>query len=160
MKKVSQFLMLFVICVSFGCMSDNNKEIYLMPNKYQGVVVVIYNKEHGVDAEKRDGKVIYKIPKNGILITNEKIESSIADMRYYYENEVPSNEIQYCWGCKLSKKRIMIFKGSKGVYSANNNTLDYSVFLVGTKNNEDSLYRVLDNLDLVKLLDESVVFNK
>jgi len=59
-------------------------EIFLIPENYKGTIYIIYNQKDGVDKEYENGKRVYRIPSNGILLTKFRDEYGIINQEYYY----------------------------------------------------------------------------
>jgi hypothetical protein len=59
------------------------KELYLIPAKFEGKFRVVYGEECGVHPTYENGRRVMKIPNNGILIVKPKSESGLVDNEYY-----------------------------------------------------------------------------
>lgn len=84
------FLQLFVFFVTvsllISCEHHCTPEVFLIPDGYRGSIYIIYNQKQGVDKEYGRGKRIYRIPRNGILLTKFKDEYGIINQEYYYSS--------------------------------------------------------------------------
>ncbi len=58
-------------------------ETFLIPENYRGKVRIIYDKACGSRPIMKNGRRLYQIPANGILITQFKGEYGIIDQEYY-----------------------------------------------------------------------------
>ena len=67
-------------------LSCNNPEpeTYLIPRKFTGRVSVIFNRKDGTPPKYENGRRVYEIPANGILLTQFKDEYGLVDHQYYY----------------------------------------------------------------------------
>jgi hypothetical protein len=125
-------------------------ESYLIPYKYIGKVNVIFNQEHGNLPLYENGRRLYKIPSNGILLTRFKDEEGYFDHIYYYldttGNKKPLKIFHYDYNKDGTVKWIIsdsneigIFgDGTTGVYG--NSKYRYQEFKV-------SNFRLLDSIN-------------
>jgi hypothetical protein len=58
-------------------------ETLLIPNDFRGSFVVYFEESCGTDAEYQNGRRVYRIPQDGILITKFKRDSGIIDDEFY-----------------------------------------------------------------------------
>lgn len=82
-------IMTFTILISFlmsltGCYNHPEPETYLIPKGFTGRVNVIFNQKNGAAIKYENGRRIYEIPSNGILLTQFKDEYGIINHQYYY----------------------------------------------------------------------------
>ncbi len=59
-------------------------EDYLIPNDYKGRVCIIFNRNQGAPTKYENGRRVYQIPDNGILLTQFKDEYGLIDHHYYH----------------------------------------------------------------------------
>jgi len=59
-------------------------ETFLIPKDFRGQITLIYNEPCGQTVPKVDGRLIYKIPDNGVMILTNKFETGIIDQEYYF----------------------------------------------------------------------------
>lgn len=59
-------------------------ETFLIPKDFRGQITLIYNEDCGQTVPKVDGRLIYKIPDNGVMILANKFETGIIDQEYYF----------------------------------------------------------------------------
>ena len=117
-------------------------EIFVLPNDFEGAVIVLYNKKDG-QPEKYDekGNRVYTIPKNGILKTKFKFQEGWRDIKYTYKNGIqlryliPSDNV---WNDTINNNSV--YKDSIYVYKSTSS----GDFLVGKPKQIDSLWEVLD----------------
>ena len=67
-----------------SCKTNPESEDYLIPKGFIGRATVIFNQEKGVPPKYENGRRIYELPPNGILVTQFKAEYGIIDHRYFY----------------------------------------------------------------------------
>jgi hypothetical protein len=68
---------------TLGC-TRANKAIFLIPNHYSGEVVVIFNQKNGSSKKDKNGRRLYEIPDNGILLTKNSREKGKFNYKFYY----------------------------------------------------------------------------
>ncbi|MBS1492282.1 MAG: hypothetical protein JST55_02155 [Bacteroidetes bacterium] len=56
----------------------------LIPEGYRGKIYIIYDQPCGVEIPKENGREIYRIPSNGILICKKQQEFGTLDYNYYF----------------------------------------------------------------------------
>jgi hypothetical protein len=81
MRNMIIYLWLFTIVM--GC-KNPEPETYLIPEGFKGRVNIIFNQPKGVPAKYENGRRIYQVPIDGILLTQFKDEYGIIDHKYYY----------------------------------------------------------------------------
>ena len=59
-------------------------ETFLVPKDFRGQITLIYEESCGETIPKVNGRLIYKIPDNGVLILANKFETGIIDQEYYF----------------------------------------------------------------------------
>lgn len=102
-------LLFFLLIGLVFALSKAEPEIYLIPENYNGVILVFCDQPNGVTQQLDGRKRVYQIPENGILFTqnkwnsgshnrkffyvknNEKIEINEVNSNYYYKNENDSD---------------------------------------------------------------------
>jgi hypothetical protein len=62
-------------------------ETFLVPKNFRGQITLIYNEPCGQTIPKVDGRLIYKIPDNGVMILTNEFETGIIDQEYYFVDE-------------------------------------------------------------------------
>lgn len=117
-------------------------EIFVLPNDFEGAVIVLYNEENG-QPEKYDkeGNRVYIIPENGLLKTKFKFQEGWRDIKYIQEKGIqlryllPSDNV---WNDTITKKK------NDSIYVFNASHSDNYWFLVGRINDIDSLGKEMD----------------
>lgn len=84
----NQIMMTYLISLYFlvlsSCHQNAEPETYLLPQGFTGRVNVVFNQGNGAPAKYEDGRRVYQIPANGILLTQFKDEYGFVDRLYYY----------------------------------------------------------------------------
>ena len=104
MKKVFKWLGYFIVSMLLLCgvvylfwqwQYKSENEIFVMPNDFEGVVIVLFDEANG-KAVKYDGEGnrVYEVPKSGILKTQFKQEKGWGDTKYMRKN---GQNIRYLW---------------------------------------------------------------
>lgn len=83
MRNILFFACLVVFVSSCGP-KKVTPEIFLIPSDYHGAVKIIFGQACGKQETKENGKRVYIIPENGILISKFKQELGIINQEYYY----------------------------------------------------------------------------
>jgi hypothetical protein len=83
-KKITYYLLLLLTITS--CAQEAEDTIRLIPEGYQGTVLIIFNQEDGTPKEYEGGKRVYKIPENGILKTQFKPNYGVQKHEFFYVN--------------------------------------------------------------------------
>ena len=71
--------------------SHRTPEVYLIPQGYIGLVTVAFDLSTEVPCCKEDGKLIFRIPHDGVLLTQCELENGTGPVdEFYYENSMGS----------------------------------------------------------------------
>ena len=81
-KKLKYFVLL--ICISSCAQQKAEDTVRLIPEGYEGSVLVIFNQEDGEPKEYEDGKRIYRIPENGVLKTQFGPNYGVQNHQFFY----------------------------------------------------------------------------
>ncbi|HTI57517.1 DUF6843 domain-containing protein [Mucilaginibacter sp.] len=103
-------------------------ETFLIPQNFRGKITLYYGEPCGQQLQKIDGRYIYHIPQNGIMIIKNPLETGIIDQQYYV---VDSN------GRKTSKLDMLVQRDFNEEYTIEKNPHKpkrnkIAVFLGGT----------------------------
>jgi hypothetical protein len=139
------------LAIFAGCRVSSEPELFLIPENYEGVVVILFNQPNG-QMRFIDNRRLYDIPPNGILATKfPKTTHGKLDQKYYYKNVNgdKKSEIQvYSFGPSDERKNY-VMNGLYGNFTNNldsNNThnypIDYAMFTIGKTKDKDSLQAV------------------
>jgi hypothetical protein len=119
-----------------SCKQQPEAETYLIPVGFKGKVNVIFNQPKG-DAMKYDnGRRLYEIPINGILLTQFKDEEGVVNHQYYYVDSVGTRQpltIFLQEDKNSSNDTTGVFRdGTVGVYGNSDNpkSLSYQEFYI------------------------------
>jgi hypothetical protein len=134
------------LLVLSSCNQKAEPETYLVPEGFTGKVNIIFNRKEGIEKKYEDGRRIYEIPNDGILLTQFTTNDGIMDRKYYYKNQ--SGELKLLKSLEADttatdKNEIGIFlNGISGVYgnSGEPSALEYQEFLVSSYNLKDSFF--------------------
>lgn len=132
-----------------SCRTESEPELFLVPDNYQGVVIVLFNQPNGEHEKYIDGRRLFDIPQNGILATRfSRTTHGKLNQVYYYKdkNGNRKTEIQpYFFGQVDEAKNYVM----NGVYGNFTNDLDsinrnkypvqYRIFTIGKIKDKDSL---------------------
>ncbi len=154
--KIAMFISLIMSLMLYSC-NSGDKEVLILPKNYSGYIVIIYNQENGVPAKYKDGKRIYEIPPDGILKTQFKGNYGLREFtEYYFEQANPNNKIpSYAEFNKIPPNVIVGLIGANG--NANKDyegkqTVEYSLYYIGTKADIEKAMEQAEKLDIVSLV--------
>lgn len=112
-------------------------ETYLIPYGFKGKVNVIFNQSGGAAVKHENGRRVYEIPLNGILLTQFKDEEGIVNHEYYYADAAGKRTPLEIFSDKHKDKAAAevtgVFRdGTIGVYgnSTDPKSLSYQEFYV------------------------------
>ena len=134
----------FLICSLCSC-GQKVKETFLVPDGFQGRINVIFNQPNAAPIPVEDGRRIYHIPADGILITNSKLETGFIDQEYYYvdkEGKRIKIAVQDLNDKGVPEKPAVVYYGVTGVYgnSTDANPLNFAESIIASKATNDSIY--------------------
>jgi hypothetical protein len=117
----------FWLYVYFGT-RHATPETFLIPQNFRGKIVLYYGEPCGQELQKVNGRYIYHIPQNGVMIFKNPLETGIIDQEYFFVN--PD-------GKKISKIDMFIQQDFNEEYTTEKNKHEPSrnkvaVFLGGT----------------------------
>jgi hypothetical protein len=139
----------------FGC-DNGEQEIIVAPKGYKGYIVIIFNQKDGQPAKYEGKKRVYEIPQSGILKTQFTANYGWREFAEYYygkiasENRLPSfAKIE-----KVPADTVGGFMGANG--NANKDyegkeTVEYSLYYIGTRSDIERTQEQAEKLDIVKL---------
>jgi hypothetical protein len=146
-------------------------ETFLIPKDFRGRITLIYSEPCGQTVPKVDGRLIYKVPDNGIMILTNEFETGIIDHEYYFVDEngnkvgkiTPLNQHDFNEEYTLEKNmnepprnKVGIFHlGTSGGSTLNNG--DYKSHVMAV-NSWDSL-RVQNSSGFVDSFVDSILFD-
>lgn len=63
--------------------SGSTKETFLIPADFKGEFRIVYGEKGGVKPKMEDGRRIYQIPENGVLVVQPQYKNETIDHEYY-----------------------------------------------------------------------------
>src|SRR3954469_1375560 len=88
MRRINVLINLFVVIqLLVACENSPQPETYLIASGFTGRVNVIFNQKGTQPAKYENGRRIYLIPENGILLTQFAAQYGLVDHQYYYLNK-------------------------------------------------------------------------
>jgi hypothetical protein len=140
----------FCVCLANCTSRYAEKEVFYIPNKYQGPIIVLFNKIDGAVKEYNNGARIYRIPSNGILYTKFAKVEGILDHKFYYvtdsgkiEESIPSLVLPILPNEKYDSTRIFVMEGLDGGFEDDG---QYVAFCVGKTSISDRLVGAMHDL--------------
>lgn len=134
------YILLILICsLFFSC--GTTKEVYILPNDFQGKVCVFYNQTLSKGESKKNGSVMtYYVPKDGIIFI-DKESKDITDLEFYFVDSKRTIDLVFSYD-DLSNKTV-IYGGRKGWLTLpDNKEILYNSFYVGNKKTIDSINKI------------------
>ena len=152
------------ILVGCALFSDWKTEMHYLPKSYRGPVLIVYNHPRGQPVPEVEGRRIYRIPENGILLVNGPPQKTEPTW-------VPDNGMQYFAVAEKDTQRLDVLRSFSELYTrkqvcvyghvayggagSDNGRILYESYFVGKSgDNTDSLeaelhkrlFQVLDSL--------------
>lgn len=148
-------LYVFMIACVASLSIGGTREKFIIPNGYQGDVYVIHSAANGKPAERVSGTIVYRIPTDGVLQTQEPFPAGWTKPKYYYEHSSGSLQlIKEFWPStipstpeNLNNNRdigIYFLRTGSTTLVDQNCQVEYELFYVGTKAYLLSKYQPLD----------------
>ncbi len=132
---------LFILLFFYSCTHSVTRAIYLIPDNFEGNVILVYNQPTGKKDSIADHAVIYKVPNSGILILQgEQYVQDMAMMKFYYSSLGKINK-EICYHNSLDSKKEcpgLIWRNYSASFqkTLKDKRYDYVVISVGNKNTE------------------------
>lgn len=80
---VAALLFLFLWSFALSYLNRPHKELYLIPNGYQGQFRVVYGELGGEEPVFEEGRRVIQIPKEGVIVLRPRFEEGEIDHRYF-----------------------------------------------------------------------------
>lgn len=80
----------FIVLYILYLVNRPSDDTFLIPEDFRGTVYVYYDQPHGVPQEYEHGRRLYRIPGDGILLTQLSIKGGVIDLsgtQYFTENK-------------------------------------------------------------------------
>lgn len=160
---VGSLLLIVLIAVGWELIyfkTTTKQEVYILPQGFKGIVLIAYDQADGLEDVKEDGKLIYKIPQNGVLKLKRKEATVLSQSWYYFEDKQGNRtELYHCFApCDEminNPDKIFAYGKSNGGFENEGEQLEMTTFLVGTSNDRDSLNRADEKLNPIERLKNS-----
>lgn len=139
-----------LICLAGGC-SKPEPETYIIPFGYLGRVNIIFNQKNGMPVKYENGRRIYEIPSNGILLTQFKDEYGFINHQFYYSDILGNRQLLPIykeernsdgttkWIIKNNDEVGIFLDGTTGQYDKPDKA-PFQEFVVCRRNNIDSFF--------------------
>jgi hypothetical protein len=154
-NKLNVMAIFYLFALFFSC-NSGDKEALIVPRDFKGYIVIIYNQKTGSPSQYENGKRIYTIPQSGIYKTQLASNEGLRNLpEFYYEKISSKNELpSYVEFDKIPQNMIVGFMGARG--SANKDyegkqTIEYSLYYVGTKEDIRNAIRKAEDLDMTTI---------
>ena len=160
-----------LILTLWSCSDNKTSETYLIPDGYQGKIIVVYDQDKGKDEEFEAHRRLYRIDSNGILLTKFKFKSGSLDEEYYYQKKNGERKIikldstifwvdstkKIAYANTFSDTILVRYFGGAGTSGTDtpNTKFSYTISIVGT-----SLFVDTTDLEKFEKRQWQVVFDK
>lgn len=137
MKKTVILILFCTLLFSCGI----TKEVYILPNDFQGKVCIFYNQKLNKGKTISNGSVrTFYVPKDGIIFI-DKNSKDITDLEFRFVDKDRTIDLVYSY-VDLSNKTV-IYGGRKGWLTLpNEKEILYYSFYVGDKETIDSIKKI------------------
>jgi hypothetical protein len=110
-----KILVLAVLALSLGVAvyvwktEIGDDEIFILPDGYTGVVLILHGQKHGEPKKYENGKRVYEIPSNGILKTQFSLNTGWhTPGKYFYKDNGKLTELPYLFDDRDVEARRVI----------------------------------------------------
>lgn len=103
-----------------GCITKDEKELFLIPKDFKGTVLIIFDQKDGAEKEyDEEHRRVYKIPNSGILYTQFPVPESgeILDQKFFYlrsdnskGEEILNIDLEESYKRKIDENKVYIIK--------------------------------------------------
>lgn len=84
MRKILLLISILIIMISCSSTRNNGYEKFILPENFEGSVIVLYDEKETLTEENKDGKyTVYEIPENGVYYTKKEIATGTINHKYY-----------------------------------------------------------------------------
>jgi len=136
------FLQVIILgLVLFSCQQNSEKEIFILPYNYEGVVIILFNEKNGAKVVYKDDYRLYQIPNNGVLKTqftpNDGILLNPNKNSVFYQQDSLGHleQLKVNWNNKKSNNSSKMINYQK---RGERNGVDYFQFIVSIPIKSDS----------------------
>lgn len=141
------FFALILLWFSFwNLYEEGENQRIILPNNYQGGVIVLCNEKDGVSKNYINGERVYEIPKNGVLKTKFNFQNGKRyKIRYFYKS---GRELRYLWPSDRVWEDTInvnsVYKDS--IYAFRLSYADDFWFIIGKPKDIGNLFKKLDEM--------------
>lgn len=147
--------LLVVLFLYTSCSRQGEDSIRLIPEGFEGPVMIIYNQSDGASIEYEGDKRLYRIPSDGVLRTQFKPNYGHQIHEFYYINRegkrtpIPFVD-PWSWSKLDASEGVLIcFAEEVGMGGdKQGKEIRFRIFLVGPANKADSLFKLKEKFVL------------
>lgn len=147
---MSRIFFLILVCHLVSCRRTAEPELFLIPNGYKGIIVVLFDQSTGSETFYNDGRRVYPITQNGILRTKfKKTIHGRVNQQYFYvdQNGNKTLKIENFNEDSFLPNNTYILFGSYGeVREDEQRLLQYRLMAIGIPESRDSLYAIKEEV--------------
>lgn len=133
---------------------SSKKHIYILPENFQGVVVIFYGQKNGNTVEyDKDGNIVFRISKNGILKTQlDFAPNALEENEFYYTDRTQLTYKEEVGLLNDSISALGLHYG-KLYKELNGKPIMFEMLYVANKNNIDSIARIGEDMKLLQFVE-------
>lgn len=149
------FLLFSYVGCSVGAKTAN--VIYLIPEKFEGAVVIFYNQKDGIVPDLNGTEYVFTVPKDGVLKVNIDAKAAGGKPSFFLIDEYGKRteiELLFRWGPKYPEgmrsirdisneerdEKIFAMLYDQGNFNTSDGIVRYRSFLIGTPKDSDNFY--------------------
>lgn len=164
---VTSLVVLLLSLFAYFKSSEGEPEMYIIPNGYEGEIVIFFDVKSGTPKEFEDKVRVYRIPESGILKTQFSFNKgliALKDIKFFYEDkntkqrtELFYNEnIPYRKDTTVTENSIVVFskRYGTGITNTDNQNTSYTSLLVGKVSNANLLFNKRETIHTPDLINK------
>lgn len=159
MSQLAIALLPFALYFTFHYINLPSSDLFLIPKEFRGTVYIYYNQSNGARKEYEGSRRLYRIPKDGILLTQFDLKEGIVDLSdskfYLVDYKNMRVELKHCsiYDKKMDTTMVQAISGECGE-SANYGT--YQTIYIDFPNKKfwkekDNIKRELSHDSIMKI---------
>lgn len=153
-------LFTFMISLMFiGCTKKGEDEVFLLPKDFVGYAIILYNQPDGNSIKYvNNNKRLFEIPPSRVLKTQFNADYGRTDFpEFYFEAIKDENRIPLVIDAvNYSENKVNASMPDIGKVYKNTNvseSVECSIFFIGTKNEINRASKEIDNMNIHELLE-------
>ena len=83
---IGSVILMYCVSTIWSVLTRHATEVFIIPQNFKGKFRIVYNQKCGLDSRIENGKRIFDIPDNGILLIKSEFKTGIVDHEYYLQD--------------------------------------------------------------------------